>query len=128
VIFLYVLYKDIFKFHIAIFFFFFFLYWIFLFIYISNVISFPDFPCKRPYPIHSPTASMRVLHHSPSYFCLLDQAFPYTGASSLPRSMGLFMLMPNKASLCYIYGWSHESLHMYSLVGGLVLRSSGGSD
>ena len=30
--------------------------------------------------------------------------------------------MPNKAILCYIYGWSHE----YSLVGGLVPGSSGG--
>ena len=28
--------------------------------------------------------------------------------------------MPNKAILCYIYSWSHGSLYVYSLVGGLV--------
>jgi hypothetical protein len=36
-------------------------------------------------------------------------------------------LMTLKAILCYIYSWSHESLHVYSLVGGLVLGSSGGT-
>ena len=35
-------------------------------------------------------------------------------------------LMPNKAILCYIWSWSHGSLHVYSLVGGSVLGSSGG--
>ena len=34
--------------------------------------------------------------------------------------------MPDKAILCYIFSWSHGSLHVYSLVGGLVLGSSGG--
>jgi hypothetical protein len=38
----------------------------------------------------------------------------------------LLPLMPNKAILCYIYGWSHGTLHVYSLVGGLVPGSSGG--
>jgi hypothetical protein len=33
-------------------------------------------------------------------------------------------LMSNKAILCYIFGWSHESLHVYSLIGGLVPGSS----
>ena len=35
--------------------------------------------------------------------------------------------MPNKAILCYICSWSHVSLNVYSLVGGLVPGSSGGS-
>jgi hypothetical protein len=35
-------------------------------------------------------------------------------------------LKPNKAILCYICSWSHESLHVYSLVGGLVPGSSEG--
>jgi hypothetical protein len=35
--------------------------------------------------------------------------------------------MPNKAILCYICGWSLGSLHVYSLVGGLVPASSGWS-
>jgi hypothetical protein len=37
----------------------------------------------------------------------------------------LLPLMPDKAILCYICGWSHELLHVYYLVGGLVPWSSG---
>ena len=33
--------------------------------------------------------------------------------------------MSDKAILCYIYIWSHESLHVYSLVSGLVPGSPG---
>jgi hypothetical protein len=35
-------------------------------------------------------------------------------------------LMPDKAILCYICSWSHRSLHLYSLIGGLVLGKSWG--
>jgi hypothetical protein len=35
--------------------------------------------------------------------------------------------MPSKAILCYICGWSHGSLHVYSWVGALVPGSSGGA-
>jgi hypothetical protein len=35
-------------------------------------------------------------------------------------------LMPNKPNLWYICGWSHGSLYVSSLVGGLVSGSSGG--
>jgi hypothetical protein len=35
--------------------------------------------------------------------------------------------MTDKAILCYICGWSHGSLHVFSLVGGLVSGSSGGT-
>jgi hypothetical protein len=34
--------------------------------------------------------------------------------------------MPDKAILYYISSWSHESLHVYSLVCGLVCGNSGG--
>jgi hypothetical protein len=37
----------------------------------------------------------------------------------------LLPLTTDKAILCYICGWSHRSLHVHSLVGGLVLGSSG---
>ena len=47
------------------------------------------------------------------------QAFTGTRVTLLP-------LIPNKAILCYMCGWSHESLHVYSLVGGLIPGSSGG--
>jgi hypothetical protein len=33
--------------------------------------------------------------------------------------------MSDKAILCYIWGWSHRSLHVYSLVGGLEPGRSG---
>jgi hypothetical protein len=36
-------------------------------------------------------------------------------------------LMPDKAILCYICSWSHGSLHVHSLVDGLVPGSSGRS-
>jgi hypothetical protein len=36
-------------------------------------------------------------------------------------------LMTNKSIPCYICGWSHGSLYVYSLVGGLVPGSSEGS-
>ena len=39
----------------------------------------------------------------------------------------LLSLMTNKAILCYICSWSYGSLHVYSLVGGLVPGSSGGT-
>jgi hypothetical protein len=35
-------------------------------------------------------------------------------------------LITNKAILCSICSWSHGSLHLYSLDGGLVPESSGG--
>jgi hypothetical protein len=39
----------------------------------------------------------------------------------------LLSSMSHKAILCYIYLWSHESLHVYSLVLGLVHGSSRGT-
>jgi hypothetical protein len=39
----------------------------------------------------------------------------------------LLPLMPDKAVFCDICSWSHGSLHVYSLIGGLVPRSSGWS-
>ena len=49
--------------------------------------------------------------------------------TSIPQHQGIeppqdqgppLPLMPDKAILCYICGWSHWSLHVYSFVGGLV--------
>jgi hypothetical protein len=37
----------------------------------------------------------------------------------------LLSLMFHKAILCYICSWSHESHHVFSLIGGLVPGSSG---
>jgi hypothetical protein len=107
-------------------FFFFFLYWIFL-IYLSNIIPFLDFSPRNP------------LYHLPSPFFYGDVPPlthplppPYT---QIPLHWGIYPsqdqgpllpLTPNKAILCYICNWSHGSLHVYSLVGGLGPGSSGG--
>jgi hypothetical protein len=91
-----------------------------------NVISFPSLPSTNSlFHPHFP-ASMRVLTHSPTH-SHLTLAFPYTGASiEPPWDQGpLLPLMPDKAIPCYICNWSHVSLHVYSLVGGLVPGGSG---
>ena len=99
-----------------------------LFIYISNVIPFSTFPSRN------------LLSHPPSP-CFYEGAFLPTypllpHLSSIPLYWGIespqnqgppIQLMPYKAIFCYIYSWSHGSLHVYSLVGGLVPGSSGGT-
>jgi hypothetical protein len=47
--------------------------------------------------------------------------FKYTG-----KKGPLLPLMSDKGILCYVCDWSHGSLHVYTLVGGLVPGSSGG--
>jgi hypothetical protein len=45
-----------------------------------------------------------------------------------PQNQGpLLPIMSDKSILCYIWGWSYGSLHVYSSVGGLVPGSSGES-
>jgi hypothetical protein len=61
--------------------------------------------------------------HPPTHSHL---AFPYTGESSLHQGL-LLLSMTDNANLCYMCSWRHASLHVYSLVGGLVPGSSEGS-
>ena len=62
---------------------------------------------------------------SPPSFPLL--AFPlHWGIKPLQDQGPLLPLMRDKTILCYICSWSHESLHVYSLDGGLAPGSSGG--
>lgn len=70
------------------FFFFFFFLKIGYFIYFSNVIPFPGSPSGSPlfHPL-SPCFYEGAL--SPTHFCLLILAFPYSGALSLHRAKGL---------------------------------------
>jgi hypothetical protein len=103
-----------------------------LFIYISNVILFPGFPSGNP------------LSHPP-FPCFYEGAHPLThplmSLCSGKEQNLLFSLMlghpaftgprassPDKAIFCYTFGWSHRSVHMYSLVGGLNPGSSGGGE
>ena len=73
------------------------------FIFISNVIQ------VSLYPIPPPTASMRVFPYPPH--C---PPIPLHSGIEPFQDQGPFIpLMPDKAILCYICGWSHGSLHVY---------------
>jgi hypothetical protein len=86
---------------------------------------FPPLPTLSPPPT---PASMRVFLHPPTHSHLPALKFPIHWGIMPSLDQGLLLLlMPDKAKLCYICGWRHGSLHVYSLVGGLVLESSGES-
>ena len=92
------------------------------FIYIINVMSFPSFPSENflsppPFPC-SPT------HPLP----LPGPGIPlYWGTESLQDQGPLLPLMTDQAILCYICSQCHESYYVFSLIGGLVPGSSGGT-
>jgi hypothetical protein len=96
------------------------------FIYISNVILFPGLPSGNPLFYSPPPVSMKVLHHSPTHPLLSScPGIPLYWGIEPPQALRpFFPLMFNKAILCHICGWSHGSLHVYSLVDGPVPRSS----
>jgi hypothetical protein len=94
----------------------------YFFIYISNVIPFPHFPCKDPLSL--PPSPCSLTHPLP----LPCPGFSIHRSTEPSQDQGpLLSLTFHKAILCYICSWSHGSLHVYSLVGGLVPGSSGGS-
>jgi hypothetical protein len=70
----------------------------------------PPYPCSPTYPLPLPYLGI-----------------PLQWDIEPSQDQGpLLPLMSNKAILCYICSWSSGSLHVYSLVGGLVPGSSGG--
>ena len=85
------------------------------------IFPFQVIPPQLPSPFSPlPFASMRVLLYPLTCSHLIPLTYPFPGASSLP-----FLLISDKAILCYICSWSPGSLHMQSLIGGLVPGSSG---
>ena len=99
-----------------------------LFIYISNVITLPGF-CSTDL-LSQPSFTLLLRGAPPPTYPLP----PYHPQISLWWSIKPsqdqgppLSLMPGKAILYYICSWSHGSLHVYSLVGGLVPGSSGES-
>jgi len=97
------------------------------FIYTSNVISFPSFPSRNP-PAHPPITCLHEGAPPPIHLLLPHcPSIPLCRGIEPPQDRGPpFPLMLDKAILCYMCDWSHGSLHVYSLVGGLVPGSSGG--
>jgi len=95
-------------------------------VYISNVVPLPGLCSASPlthYPSpwlyeDAPLSPINPLSH------LTALASPCAGYPQDQRPP--LSLMWDKAFLCYICGWSHCSVHMYSLIGGLVPESSGG--
>jgi hypothetical protein len=79
------------------------------FLYISNVIPFPCLPPELPTPPLSP-ASMRVFPHPPTNPASPPLSSPTLGHCAFMGPRSLLPLMPSKAILCYICGWSHGSL------------------
>ena len=65
--------------------------------------------------------SPELLSHHPSLLPCYDIKLSHDQGPPLP-------LMPDKVILCYICSWSHGSLHVSSLVGGLLPERSGVSD
>jgi hypothetical protein len=83
-------------------------------------------PPQTPYPILLLPASMR-LFLLPTHPLLppCPGILLHWGIKSSQDKGPLLSLMSKKAILSYICCWSHGSLHVYSLVGGLVPWSSG---
>ena len=81
-----------------------------------------SFPLQNPPPLSPSPCSLT---------CPLLLPYPgiplHWGREASQDQGPLLSLMSHKAILCYICGWSHGSLHVYSLVNGLVAESSGWS-
>ena len=73
---------------------------------------------------HSPSAhaSKRMFSYSPSHPVLphLPSIPIYWSFKHSQDQRSPFTLMPDKAILCYKCSWSYGSLHVYSLVDGLI--------
>jgi hypothetical protein len=87
------------------------------------------FPPETPYPILPLASTIRVLNHPATHSPPPPTGFPLHWGVEFSQDQGpsLLPLMSEKDILCYICNCIHESLHVYSLVGGLVPRSSGES-
>jgi len=89
-------------------------------------LHFKCYPLSWLPPSH--TLSPCFYEDAPPYTCPLPPQHPnipiHWGNEPSQDQGLLLLLMQDNAILCYICCWSHGSLHMYSLVGGLV---SGGS-
>jgi hypothetical protein len=91
----------------------------FFFIYILNVLPFPGFPSENP--VSHPLSPCSLTHPLP----LPCPGIPLHWGIEPSQDQGpLLPLMTVEAIHCYICGWSHGSLHVYSLVDGLVPGNS----
>jgi hypothetical protein len=107
------------KFHI------FHFYWLFYLFTFQMLSSFPISPPQAPYHL-SPSPCLYEGAPPPAHPTLLQClsiSLPWLIESAQDQGPPVPVML-DKAILC-IYGWSHGSLHVYSLVGGLVPESLG---
>jgi hypothetical protein len=103
----------------------------FLFFFFLWIFSSFTFQMLSPSPVPPPkmphTLPLLLWGCSPNYpLPLLRPGIPIHWNIQPSQDQGASLpLMSKKAILCYICEWSHGSLHVYSLVGGLVPGSSG---
>jgi hypothetical protein len=98
---------------------------LFLFIYFSCVIPFPSPPSPKPLFHPPPPASMMVFHlpsHS-SHSSLDSPSLGHLSSLHGTKDFSSHWCLSRPSSA--IFGWSHGSLHVYSLVGSLDPGSSG---
>jgi hypothetical protein len=79
-----------------------------------------------PFMVSSSPSPLPLLTYPPTATSL-SWHFPTLRHWALRDQRPLLPLMIVKAILCYICSWSHGSLHVYSLVGGLVPGSCWGT-
>ena len=78
------------------------------------------------YPIFPPPCFYKGAHPHTHPLPTPCPGIPLNWGIEPCRDQGPFLpLTSNKTILCYICGWCHGSLHVHSLVGGLVSGSSG---
>jgi hypothetical protein len=92
----------------------------FIYLFISNVIFLPSFPFINP--THLPLPCFYEGAPPPTYPLLPPcPKIPLCWGIEPPQEQGPPLpLMPDKAILCYKCSWSYGSLHVYSLVDGLI--------
>jgi hypothetical protein len=92
-----------------------------------HVTPFPSFPSANPHPIPPSSSFYEGVPPSTYPLPLPDPGIPlHWGIEPSQEQRPLLPVMPYKAILNYICSWSHGSLHVYSLDGGLVPRSPAG--
>ena len=87
---------------------------------------FSQFPPENHLSNPPPPVSMGVSPTLPTHSCLPTLTFSYTGVSSLHRTKGLSSLFVQQGHPLLHMLLEPWSLHVYSLVGGLIPGTRGG--
>ena len=89
------------------------------------MLSLSLFPPANSLSLHPPPVSMRVLAYSPTHFRNMSWHLPTLRHRTFPGQRASPSSDAQQGNTLLICSWSHGTLHVYSLVGGLVPESSG---